>query len=782
MTFRKLLPTIFLSFLAATGAADAKSALPAAPSKLKVTALGVNAFQLKWQDNSNNENGWEILVALKGNKPQHFRYIPQANLTSYTVFTNDLPNYGVVFQLAAYTGVPGKEQSGARSEVVASKGQPKKTFGRPSGLTATTLDDSRIRLLWDDNATTEGGYQIQFREKNAKEWLILGTVETALKYDITARGLAPGKDFQFRVRAFSPDGAKSTKFSNLADGKTGILVAPVTLQAFPKTEGSFYFKWKDGSTTESGFELQQAIGNGKFKAEWTFGGYNSKNTTLKTTLKGLPLDQDLRFRIRAYYTSGGKKTYSKYSNIVSSRSTKLNRPTAIVATRTTESSLTLKWKDKSVRESGYRIDYRKVGTSKFLTATTAANATSAVLTRLDAATEYEFRVLATHLISKTVSSAPALVRARTNDSLTGDLNLQGTRGVPFSYQIQLATLSGLSKLTVTGLPVGLTFNEGTRTIAGTVGSVGVHAITLTAKFKDGSTSVRTPSLRINAPPFITPAITAPIIGAPFPVVAVEAGSSEIVELADKFSDPDTLSAARFETTSGSFDIIFYPTDAPLTVHNFMDYMDAGKYDTMFFHRAAKDFVVQGGGYQYDSATDTFAEVEKSPAVTNETKISNTRGTVAMAKSGGDPNSATSEWFVSLKDNTANLDQQNGGFTVFGRVPESGMAVFDAINEMPSTTYEFPLTSGPKELTDVPVDADEAPAVLDPATLVKITSAGAVPLLTYSVVSLDPEIATAAISDGQLVVAGGSSGVATLEVTATDLDGQTVTQNVTVKVN
>jgi cyclophilin family peptidyl-prolyl cis-trans isomerase len=139
-----------------------------------------------------------------------------------------------------------------------------------------------------------------------------------------------------------------------------------------------------------------------------------------------------------------------------------------------------------------------------------------------------------------------------------------------------------------------------------------------------------------------------------------------------------------ETPLGSFEIELFDEEAPATVANFLNYVADGDYTDSFIHRSVPQFVIQGGGYTFqDSAGDTFqARLGTVPAddpVANEFGRSNTRGTIAMAKLGGDPDSATSQWFINLADNSANLDDQNGGFTVFGEVTGDGMTVVDAIS-------------------------------------------------------------------------------------------------------
>lgn len=137
---------------------------------------------------------------------------------------------------------------------------------------------------------------------------------------------------------------------------------------------------------------------------------------------------------------------------------------------------------------------------------------------------------------------------------------------------------------------------------------------------------------------------------------------------------------RVSTTFGDFSIELFDTAAPVTVQNFLNYANRGAYNGSYFHRLERNFVLQGGAYRFVTPSGIAAIPTDSPIV-NEYSESNVRGTVAMAKVGGNPDSATSQWFVNLADNSANLDVQNGGFTVFGRVLGDGMIVLDRINAL-----------------------------------------------------------------------------------------------------
>ncbi len=145
-----------------------------------------------------------------------------------------------------------------------------------------------------------------------------------------------------------------------------------------------------------------------------------------------------------------------------------------------------------------------------------------------------------------------------------------------------------------------------------------------------------------------------------------------------------------DTRYGGFLIELLPTNAPKTVANFLSYVRDGAYESTIIHRSTSLTndglaVLQAGGFTADptlSAIPTFAPI------TNEYSLPNVAGTIAMAKLGGNPNSATSQWFVNVSDNSLTLgSNNNGGFTVFAKVRSNGMS--NVINPIASLqTYNL----------------------------------------------------------------------------------------------
>jgi len=174
---------------------------------------------------------------------------------------------------------------------------------------------------------------------------------------------------------------------------------------------------------------------------------------------------------------------------------------------------------------------------------------------------------------------------------------------------------------------------------------------------------------------------------------------------------------QFRTRLGDVDVECYDTEKPITTANFLRYVVDGAYANSFFHRAVPNFVIQGGGFRVvnrGTPTESLAYVPARATITNEFKVgpflSNTAGTVAMAKT-SDPNSATSQFFFNTRTNTT-LDStsNSGGFTVFARVIR-GADVLERWNSFSafSTTTNLIVNAG-GALAELPVYRLTTPSV------------------------------------------------------------------------
>jgi cyclophilin family peptidyl-prolyl cis-trans isomerase len=190
-------------------------------------------------------------------------------------------------------------------------------------------------------------------------------------------------------------------------------------------------------------------------------------------------------------------------------------------------------------------------------------------------------------------------------------------------------------------------------------------------------------------------------------------------IAAAFAGAPALAAnpqVELDTTQGKIRIELYPDAAPKTVANFLEYVKAKHYDGTQFHRVIDGFMIQGGGFTTD-----FKQKPVRPPIVNEAEMSskagivNAPGTIAMART-GDPNSATSQFFINVADNTRlnfrSPDPGGIGYTAFGKVVE-GMDVVNKIAKVAKGGGKPVPPGTPMDPKDVPTE----PVVITSARVV-----------------------------------------------------------------
>lgn len=173
----------------------------------------------------------------------------------------------------------------------------------------------------------------------------------------------------------------------------------------------------------------------------------------------------------------------------------------------------------------------------------------------------------------------------------------------------------------------------------------------------------------------------------------EAGGGRLASLRVLIPQP----AVQLLLAQGTIELELDPVAAPVTVQNFLNYVNTSYYNNTIFHRVIEGFVIQGGGFTPGNP-DPAQKAPTQPPIPLESNrgLSNVRGSLAMART-SDPNSATSQFYINVVDNLS-LDyksEQEPGYAVFGRVT-AGLEVVDAISVVP--TRSAPSLG----LTDLPV--------------------------------------------------------------------------------
>ncbi len=336
--------------------------------------------------------------------------------------------------------------------------------------------------------------------------------------------------------------------------------------------------------------------------------------------------------------------------------------------------------------------------------------------------------------------------------------------------------------TARGMPTGVSIDGNTGIVSGSVSAAGVYRFFVGVTFNSGKKFEQVRYLRI-----LPGASTPLVVNSGFSLPTQNLGVEGILNISSIFADLSRPYGATFETPKGYFTVALHSQATPKTVANFLRYVTAKQYDYSILHRAdpgaptSLGFVIQGGGYYPSSNTNPTAwgRIGTYDPVPNESGVPNTRGTLSMAKlppevSGGGPDSATSQWFVSVDNNIDILDRQNGGFTVFGQVVGNGMTVVDALMNLQRGDYTVTVGTQSATLNDVPVRTATKPATLGFDSIVYFPSVVQSPAVEISVVgNSNPGILTAqVVGMGLYLKSLDRIGSTNITLRATNLDGRT----------
>jgi cyclophilin family peptidyl-prolyl cis-trans isomerase len=181
-----------------------------------------------------------------------------------------------------------------------------------------------------------------------------------------------------------------------------------------------------------------------------------------------------------------------------------------------------------------------------------------------------------------------------------------------------------------------------------------------------------------------------LVSLTFAVILAFASTASAAGKAAKPAKPSTNPVVVMKTSMGDITIELDQAKAPITTKNFLRYVNEKFYDGTLFHRVISTFMIQGGGFDKNLHEKTTHEPIKNESSNG---LKNDRGTIAMARL-PDPNSATAQFFINVKDNPGLNYPNGGGYAVFGKVI-AGMDVVDKIKAVPTKDVSA-------EMGDVPV--------------------------------------------------------------------------------
>ena len=444
----------------------------------------------------------------------------------------------------------------------------------PTATTAT------INISWNDNSTTETQWDIQYSINGGSYgpfYTMLtsngpGTTGTgAGTVGVSWSGAALNTVYHFMVKA--TNGSGSSAPSNVATVGTYDLNSPINLSVTALDPFNVIMSWEEGSTSETGFAIEEKVGIGS----WAYLGTLGANTLSVSPSRLIAPLETYLFRVRAFKGSAPSTpdspsgaNVSPYSNVVSLTGGAYTLTASAVPGHTL---INLSWPNV-LYEAGYQVFYLAAdappGTQPSWLVSLGADVTTYQVASpaIEPAKTYSFTVKP-HDGSNFFGVSS--VASATVDGITSKTGTSGTPGSAFAHTFTQVSAAAVSSRSLTGLPSGLVFTSGTGDLSGVYPAVGNYTLNYTVSLANGGTLTQPFYIRVR------PAAGAPVVGTLIPAWTGAAGVSRDTPLAGTFTDVEADSAVRVTTTLGTMDFILFNAATPATVTNFMSYVSSGKW-------------------------------------------------------------------------------------------------------------------------------------------------------------------------------------------------------------